>query len=201
MNRLSKTCFPLALAALMGACGPLVQIGGDNVMPESLLTLDGPEGASGDLTGPPLLIRLPQVPGKIRTVRIPVTTAQNEVQYLANATWVEQPNLLFQQLLADAVTVQLDMPVIEESNPSVRPRARLSGRLLEFGLDVTGAPAVEVRYDAVLTAADGSYIGSRSFTAREPVPAQSGPLVADALSTASNQIASDLASWLRGALD
>lgn len=192
--------FAGALAVTLSACGPLVQIGGGGAVPDSLLTLESTAGPPGPLSGPPLLIRLPEVPGKVRTMRIPVTTASNQIQYLADANWIEQPNLLFQQLVADVVTAQLNMPVIEESNPSISPRARLSGRLLEFGLDVTGAPQVEVRYDAVLTASDGSFIGSRSFTAREPVLSQSGPDVADALSTASNRIAVDLAGWLGSSL-
>ncbi|MBZ6377089.1 hypothetical protein B5C34_06695 [Pacificimonas flava] len=185
-----------ALAVSLTACGPIVQIGGGGAPPSSLLALDPARTPEGEPTGAPIMVSLPEVPGKLRTVRIPVTTSSTEVEYLAAATWVEQPNLLFQQLLMDVMAADLGRPVIDEGSVSVVPAMRLSGSLAEFGLDVSGRPEVVVRYDALLTAPHSGFVSSRTFTVRRPVATQTGPAVAAALSEAANEVAGALAAWV-----
>ena len=186
----------LAAALLLAGCGPLVQIGGGGEPPSSLLTIGADAAPPQQTRGGPILVALPDVPGKLRTVRLPVATQTNELAYLARATWIEQPNQLFRRVLADTISARTGRPVIDEGNAAISPDLRLSGRLLEFGLDVTGTPEVIVSYDAALLGGSGQLIGTRRFERRAPVDGQTGPIVAAALNNAANAVAADIAEWV-----
>jgi len=195
---------PIAPAAclavlLLAACGPLVQIGGAADAPDSLLTIRaemGPETGQPAIAGKPLLVMMPSAPGALRTLRIPVTTQATEIAYLQKANWVEQPIVLFQRLLGEVVQARTGRPVIDERNVDIGAANRLSGRLLEFGLDVRAAPQVRVRYDAILSSSATGYVAGRSFEAARPVSAETGPAVARALNEAANEVAASVGDWI-----
>ena len=78
-----RRAFSLSAALmLLAGCGPLVQVGGNTPAPSSLLTVEATSPPTGSVSGSPILTVLPDVPGKLRTLRVPVITAANEVQYL-----------------------------------------------------------------------------------------------------------------------
>ncbi|WP_339706173.1 ABC-type transport auxiliary lipoprotein family protein [uncultured Sphingosinicella sp.] len=188
---------PIALfaALLIAGCGPLVQIGGAGEPPDSLLTVRADTGEPKPVTGEPLLVTTPSAPGALRTLRIPVTTQATEIAYLPEASWVEQPVVLFQRLLGEVVQARTGRPVIDERNADIAGAHRLSGRLIEFGLDVRSAPQVRVRYDAMLSAPGTGYVASHSFEATRPVNAETGPAVARALNEAANEVAASVGDW------
>ncbi|MGB3721563.1 MAG: ABC-type transport auxiliary lipoprotein family protein [Pacificimonas sp.] len=185
----------LAAGLALAACGPLVQVGGNAPAPQSLLTVTANAAAPTSVSGAPLLITTPSVPGKLKTLRIPVTTNANEVEYLGAATWLEQPNKLFHRVLIDTFESRTGRPALDERDVNVVPAARLSGDLLEFGLDVAAGSVVRVRYDAMLGSPDGGMLATRRFETTEPVSAETGPAVAYALGQAANRIAADVADW------
>ncbi|MBW7947221.1 MAG: membrane integrity-associated transporter subunit PqiC [Sphingomonadaceae bacterium] len=186
----------LAAALLAAACGPLVQIGGAGEAPDSLLTIRAGTGEPVAVTGKPLLVAMPSAPGALRTLRIPVTTEATEIAYLPKASWVEQPVVLFQRLLGEVVQARTGRPVVDERNVDIGAAHRLSGRLLEFGLDARGAPQVRVRYDAILSSPGTGYVASRSFEATRPASAETGPAVARALNEAANEVAASVGDWI-----
>ena len=187
----------LVLAAVAG-CGPLVQIGGNVPAPEALLTLraDLPAATTAAKTGATLAVALPTVPGVLQTLRLPVVTANTEVQYLKDGSWIEQPAKLFQRLLVDVVGTKAGVIALDGRNFDVAPARKLTGQLLEFGLDVRSSPVVRVRYDATLTTNDGKLIGARTFTASQPLSAETPSAAATALNAAANTVASDVAAWV-----
>ncbi len=191
----------LALAALLlatAACGPLVQIGGNAKPPAALLTLraDLPPAPASAKPGDTLAIALPTVPGSLQTLRLPVTTANTEVQYLKDGSWIEQPAKLFQRLLLDVVSAKAGVVALDGRSFDVAPERKLSGQLLEFGLDVRSSPVVRVRYDATLTSNAGKLLGVRSFRSSAPLPAETPEAAAIALNQAANAVASDVAAWI-----
>lgn len=188
-----------AVFLMLAGCGPLVQIGGNSKPPAVLLTLRAETGKAVATSGTPVLVTLPAVPGALRTLRIPVTTGATELAYLPDANWIEQPNLLFQRLLGEVVQARSGRPVVDERNVDVVAGLRLSGRLVEFGLDARSSPKVHVRYDAILTSPVGGLIGSRRFEAGEPVASETGPDVARALNTAANGVAQQVGDWIASA--
>lgn len=195
---------PLALATLLalGACGPLVQIGGNNEPPDALLTLRST--TAGEATRPvdpsrTLLITQPTVPGAIQTLRVPVTISDTEVQYLKDGNWIEQPSKLFQRLLADTVGARGGVLVLSERQSDVPPARKLTGQLLEFGLDVRGGTRqARVRFDALLTGTNGQPLAARRFEATRPVAAQDPTTVGVALNEAANEAAEAIATWVAG---
>jgi cholesterol transport system auxiliary component len=190
------------IALALAACGPLVQIGGNTPAPDSLLTLRAtaePRPYAGPASaGTALGVTLPLVPGTLQTLRLPVTTSDTEVLYLAKASWAEQPNRQFQRLLADTLA-SAGLAVVDSRQSTAAPARSLTGTLREFGLDVRnpGAPVVRVRYDAQI-AAPGDRTAPlllRRFDASEPVPNQTPTAVAAALNRAANRLAADVALW------
>lgn len=192
--------FILPFAALaLSACGPLVQIGGNDKAPVALLTLRAtatPSGAVGDLSRSVSVIT-PTVPGPLQTLRLPVITRDTELAYLTGATWAEQPNKLFARVLADTIAAG-GVAVLDSRQSSVGATRNLSGQLVEFSLDVrnAAAPAVVLRYDALLTGDGGKTLAVRRFDRRVSVASQAPGEVATALNTAANAVAGEVADWV-----
>lgn len=192
----------LAAPLLLVACGPIVQVGGNAPAPEALLVLKS-EAPLPDYAGPAALaetlgVTVPDVPAELQTLRLPVQVTDTTVQYLAGASWSEQPSRQFQRLLADTLAGS-GVPVLDTRGGSVAPARQLTGHLREFGLDVRGAAKVKIRYDAQLAGPRGTgTVALKSFVAEEPVTSQQPAAVAAALNRAANRLANDVASWLKG---
>ncbi len=205
------TAGTLAALAAVAACGPLVQIGGNDKAPPSLLALRATAvpapGAPPMATTDPratVLVLVPAVPGTLQTLRLPVTTTDTTIAYLTGATWAEQPNREFQRVLADTIAAK-GIPVLDPRQSTAASGRTLSGTLLDFGLDVrnSASAVVRVRFDAALTGpgaagAKGTPtpFAIRRFDASVPVASQNPTDVAIALNTAANTVAADVAAWI-----
>lgn len=193
---------PLALALLaLASCGPLVQIGGNGEPPPSLLNIRASTPPVSPARIDPantLSIAAPSVPGALQTLRLPVLTRDTEISYLKEANWVEQPSKLFQRLLADVLASRAGVTVVDIRQSDVSPARKLSGQLVDFGLDVRNpaAPVARVRFDATLTGRDGKLHAQRRFESTQPVAVQTGPAVGAALNSAANALAADVAAWV-----
>jgi len=119
---------PIIAALLLAACGPLVQIGGNDKAPTALLTLRATAapllGSVGAARADAVLVLLPATAGTLQTLRLPVITSDTSLAYLTGATWAEQPNRQVQRLLADT----LEARGIVALDPRQAPLA--SGRTL-----------------------------------------------------------------------
>lgn len=193
----------LALAVVSG-CGPLVQFGGAGARPDTLYTLSAPPPAASASAGQQpidqakaVTIDVPTIASAMQTVRVPVQVSDTMIQYLRGAQWAEQPNRLFQRLLA-GVMAGHGVPVIDQRASGHVAGNRLSGQLLAFGLETRGPYRVVVRYDATLVTPAG--IHQRPFV-REAAVGSSNPVeVMAALDMVANQVAADVALWVGGAL-
>ena len=203
------TAAALAMLTALAACGPLVQIGGNDKAPPSLLALRATAlpapGTPAMATTDPratILVLVPAVPGTLQTLRLPVTTTDTTVAYLTGATWAEQPSREFQRVLADTIAAH-GIPVLDPRQATAASGRTLSGTLLDFSLDVRNpaSAVVRVRFDAALTGpgaagAKGSPFAIRRFDASVPVATQNPTDVAIALNTAANTVAADVAAWI-----
>ncbi len=197
-----KQVLPLILALALAGCSPLVQLGGNTPAPATLLVLRAsappPEWRGPTALADTLGVAVPDVPAELQTLRLPVQVGPAGVQYLAGASWTEQPNRQFQRLLADTLA-GAGVPVLDTRSGSVGPARLLTGHLREFGLDVRGGAVVRVRYDAQLAGPrSGGTVALRSFVAQEAVASQSPEAVAGALNRAANRLAADVAQWVKG---
>ncbi|MEI6485511.1 MAG: ABC-type transport auxiliary lipoprotein family protein [Sphingomonadales bacterium] len=195
---------PIALAMLLlvAGCGPIVQVGGNTPAPDALLVLraaaKAPDWAGPTPIAETLAVAVPDVPAELQTLRLPVQVTDATLQYLAGASWAEQPNRQFQRLLADTLA-GAGVAVIDSRGGGVAGARALTGHLREFGLDVRGTPVVRVRYDAQLAGPrGGGTVSIRSFLAEERVSSQQPAVVASALNRAANRLAGDVAIWVKG---
>lgn len=191
---------PLLLAVLLAGCGPLVQIGGNSPSPAALYTLSAtsapavPAGQAPVEMASAVTVQVPTVPGALQTLRIPVSVSDTSFQYVQASQWSEQPNRLFQRLLADTL-VHGGIAVVDARSVGVSAKRVLSGQLVVFGVDVRGpAPMVRVRYDATLATPVG--LRQRRFEREAGIAGVSGPEVAVALNAAANQVAADVSVWV-----
>jgi cholesterol transport system auxiliary component len=198
---------PLGAAALLLAgCGPLVQLGGNAPAPDALLTLRS-TAPLADYAGPTALgdtlgVAVPDVPAELQTLRLPVQVTDTSVQYLAGASWSEQPSRQFQRLLADTLA-GAGVAVLDTRGGGIAPARQLTGHLREFGLDVRGkrpgSVVVRVRYDAQLAGPRGAgTVALKSFVAEEPAASEQPAAVAAALNRAANRLADEVAAWVKG---
>jgi cholesterol transport system auxiliary component len=140
-------------------------------------------------------VAIPSVPQSLMTPRVPVQTSPTAIAYLKNAQWVDAPNRLFRNLLAETISAKTGRVVADSRNFSLAPDVRLSGRLLNFGLDAPSLNVV-VTYDASLIRTEAGPVETRRFEARVPVTSQEGPAVAIAINRAANQVAGEVAGWI-----
>src|SRR5918992_4945284 len=126
----------LALAGLLclAAC-----FGGASV-PDELLTLtpdDTRQAASPRSAGAGEAITVadPTVPQALRTTRVPVYVSETAIQYLEDAQWVESPGPLFGRLVGEIIAARTGRVVLDPTQYSQDPGTRLTGQLLQFGLD------------------------------------------------------------------
>jgi cholesterol transport system auxiliary component len=191
---LSRSAAALALALSLGAC-----FGGARA-PAELLTLTAAQtpqpGATRSGDGEPVTVMTPSVPRSMSTTRIPVYVSATSIQYLQNATYVEQPNELFRQLLSETIAARTGRLVLNPDVYSQVPGLTLNGQLLQFGLDPTRSEAV-VTFEAA-AARSASAVRTQRFEARVPVTQAVAAQVAPALNQAANQVAEQVAAWIGG---
>lgn len=167
--------------------------------PDQLLTLTPATSVPAGTTqtvgaGEAITVLWPGIPAELNTNRVPVQATPTSVAYVKDAQWTEPPNRLFARLLGEVIEARTGRPVLSGRQFAFDPGMRVSGQLLRFGVDAATNSAVVV-FDAV--AARGSDIRTRRFEARAPVSEIKAVPVGDALNQAANQVAADVADWLK----
>lgn len=186
----------LAMSLILGGC---VSFGAKP--PPQLLTISTntpvPSGQTMNSQGlPGLIVTLPDVPRTIATTRVPVQVNETSVAYVKDAQWSEAPRNLFQRLLSESITAGGSLFVIDEEQYGLKPQRRLSGALLDFGVDARTKEAV-VTYDATLTDSNTGQAVRRRFSARVPVGDIKANRVAGPINQAANQVAQQVAEWVK----
>ena len=189
------TLAALAPALLLGGC---VSFGGD--APDSLLTLTpsatAPAGvAAQGAQGSALAIVPFEATKALDVTRVPVQVTDTELAYLKDAVWVDRPARLFGQLVAETIRSRTNRMVVAGEDPGVNATDRLHGTVRSFGYDARTAEAVVV-FDAVRSG-NGTTVATRRFEARVPVAAPETAFVGPALNQAANEVAGQIADWLR----
>ncbi len=182
-------------ALLLGGC---LSFGGET--PDSLLTLTAaetvPAGAAmpGSQANALALVEFEAVKA-VEVTRVPVQVTDTELAYLKDAVWVDRPARLFGQLVAETIRSRSNRMVVAGEDPGVNATDRLHGIVRSFGYDARTAEAVVV-FDAVRSG-NGTTVATRRFEARVPVAAPEAAFVGPALNQAANEVAGQIADWLR----
>ena len=198
LRRLRTPLLAILGATTLSAC---FSLGGKP--PPFLLTLDADAVPSAGAArtaaeASTLTILIPTAPQKLRTQRIPVQQDGASVAYVKDAQWVEAPQRLFQRLVSETVAARTNRVVLDEGQYLTAPGEQLAGQLMEFGVDARTGEAVVV-YQAMLVAAGGKTVTQRRFEAREAIGGRvEARPVGEALKTAANKVAGEVAAWLGG---
>lgn len=199
MNGRMRKLASVALMLSLSACSLGGLLGGGGKAPATLQTLTPEAADPGPMTraaaaGQAVTIGVPVVAKELRTIRVPVQVTPTDVQYVTGVQWVDTPDRLFQQLIAETVRRTTSRVVLDPGQTSLDPGLVLSGQLQKFGYDsATGQVVVE--YDGALSTAGGNRVDSRRFVATAPADG-SGASVGPALNRAANQVATEVASWI-----
>lgn len=143
-----------------------------------------------------LVVQVPTVPAMLATQRVPVQATPTTVAYIKNAAWSEPPARQFARLLADTITARAGLVVLSTVQSVSDPSSTLSGELRMFGVDAGSASAV-VTYDGSLVRAGQTAVEKRRFEARVPVAVIDAPSAGAALNDAANQVAAQVADWVK----
>lgn len=199
--KLLRSFAPMAIALAIGGCSLGGLLGGGAKAPATLLTLTPEAPDPGSITrtanaGQAVTIAVPRVPKEIRSVRIPVQISPTDVQYVTNAQWIDTPDRLFQDLVAETIRRTTSRVVLDPGQSALDPGLLVSGELQQFGYDAQTGQAVVV-YDAALSTEGGTRVEARRFTATAPADG-TGATVGPALNRAANQVAGEVARWIGG---
>jgi cholesterol transport system auxiliary component len=189
------------LAAAVMGCSLGGLLGGGGKTPATLQTLTSEAPDPGPTTrtaaaGQSVTIAVPVVPKELRTNRVPVQVSPTDIQYVTNLQWVDTPDRLFQQLVAETVRRTTNRVVLDTNLTTLDPGLLLSGQLQKFGYDAATGQVV-VEYDGALSTAGGSRVDTRRFVATAPADGTAAS-VGPALNRAANQVAREVAGWVGG---
>ena len=198
--KLLRSIAPIAIAAALGGCSLSGLLGGGKP-PATLLTLTPEAPDPGAITrsasaGQAVTVAVPTIPKEIRTVRIPVQISPTDVQYVANAQWIDTPDSLFQDLVAETIRRTTSRVVLNPDQAALDPGLVVSGELQRFGYDAQTGQAIVI-YDGSLSTEGGTRVEARRFTATAPADG-TGATVGPALNRAANQVAGEVARWIGG---
>jgi len=189
----------IALAGLLAGCSLSSMLGGGKAPPVLYtLTSDAPPAAAARsaAVGETVTVRLPVIPKELSTNRVPVQVSPTTVQYVTDLQWVDTPDRLFQDLIAETVRRTTNRIVLDPQQSALDPGLVVTGQLNRFGYDAQQGMVV-VQYDASLATQGGTHVESRRFEASAPSDG-TGPSVGPALNSAANQVAQQVAQWIAG---
>jgi cholesterol transport system auxiliary component len=201
MNRRMRVFAGVALAVSLGGCSLGSLLGGGGKPPPYLFTLTAEAPDPGTITrasaaGRAVTINVPVVAKELRTVRVPVQVSPTVVQYVPNLQWIDTPDRLFKDLVAETVRRTTGRVVLDPNQTALDPGLAVTGELQRFGYDAQTGQVV-VQYDAALSTAGGDRVEARRFTATAPADGTS-TTVGPALNAAANQVAQQVAQWIGG---
>lgn len=200
MRAFVRTGTAIALAGLLAGCSLSSVLGGGGKPPPYLYTLtsDAPPAAAvrSAAVGETVTIRLPVIPKELRTTRVPAQVNPIVVQYVTDLQWVDTPDRLFQDLVAETVRRTTNRVVLDPQQSALDPGLVVTGQLNRFGYDAQQGMVV-VQYDASLATQGGTHVETRRFEASVPADG-TGPSVGPALNSAANQVAQQVAQWIAG---
>ena len=199
MRLIYRIAAPAALTLALGGCSLGGLLGGGGKPPPTLLTLAAEAPAPGEFTraaaaGQTVTVNTPVIDKALRTPRIPVQVTPTDVQYITNAQWVDTPDRLFQDLLAETIRRTTNRVVLNPKQSTLDPGLLVTGELHRFGYDTATGSAV-VQYDASLSTEGGTRVENRRFEASFPTDG-SATSIGPALNRAANQVAQGVAQWI-----
>ena len=198
--KLLRLAITLAAATALAGCSLGSLLGGGGKAPPTLLRLT-PEAAPVAIqrsasAGEAVTVAVPIVAKELRTTRIPAQVSPYDVQYLTNPQWVDTPDRLFKDLLAETIRRRTSRVVLDPKLTGLDPGILINGELNRFGYDAATGSVI-VQFDAARSTVGGTRVETRRFEASVP-STDDAASVSAAINRAANQVALDVAAWVGG---
>ena len=146
------------------------------------------------MSQPAVTVSAPVISKELRPVRVPVRVSPTDVHYVKDAPWVDTPDRLFADLLAETIRRTTNRVVLDPALAGLDPGLIVSGELQSFGYDAATGQAV-VRFDGALSIAGGTRVETRRFEATAPTDG-TAQTIGPALNRAANEVSLEVASWI-----
>ncbi|WP_052223162.1 ABC-type transport auxiliary lipoprotein family protein [Novosphingobium malaysiense] len=191
----------MVIAASCLALSGCLSLGGKT--PDELFRLTPEETAPAGSTarGPlseAIVVEDPEADRSLDMLRVPVRVDASSLAYLKNAGWIEKPTRLFRSLLAETIRARTGRLVVEGGDFEMTGKTRIGGRLLEMGYDAQKS-AVVVRFDAMLSEGLGpERVVTRRFESVVNGVEPKAQYVGPAINQAANDVAQQVADWIKG---
>ena len=193
---------PMRGAAAAAACLMLagcLSLGGK--VPDQLFRLtpetSAPVGSqSSGRIADAIVVLDPGADRSLDVLRIPVQIDASSIAYLKNAAWVEKPARQFRGLLAETIRAETGGLVVEGGDYEVVGKLAVGGQLLRMGYDAP-TRSVIVRFDAARSVRGGEIVTKRFESTVKNVDPKAGA-VGPALNQAANDVARQVAQWVKG---
>jgi cholesterol transport system auxiliary component len=201
MRLVLRLFVPVACAAALGGCSLSGLLGGGGKPPPTLLTLSSEAPSPGEFSraanaGQAVTVTAPVIAKELRTVRVPVQVTPTDIQYVTNAQWVDTPDRLFRDLVAETIRRTTNRVVLDPRQTNLDPGLIVSGDLQRFGYDAATGMAV-VQFDGALSTTGGTRVETRRFEAKVPSDG-SAASIGPALNRAANEVSLEIAQWVGG---
>ncbi|WP_254602141.1 ABC-type transport auxiliary lipoprotein family protein [Sphingomonas bacterium] len=193
IRRLSAPALPLLLAGCI-SLGPKTPATLMALTPSATVSAGAAKATSDERS---IAVNIPTAQPALATQRVMVQDGPNAVAYVKDAQWVAAPALLFRNLVAETITARTGRYVPDQRATGLQPDLRISGQLVQFGLDGPGMAAV-VMFDGVLARSGSTTLQTRRFEARVPIGSTDGPAAAVGINQAANRVAEEIAGWIGG---
>ena len=198
--KLTRLAVSLGVATALGGCSLGGLLGGGGKAPPTLLRLTAEAAPTAiqrsALAGDAVTVNAPVIGKELRTTRVPAQVSPYDVQYLTDLMWIDTPDRLFQDLLAETIRRRTNRVVLDPRITGMDPGVLISGQLNRFGYDqATGS--VVVQFDGAIARNGGTQVQTRRFEASVP-SGPTGANVGPALNRAANQVALEVAAWVGG---
>ena len=198
--KLLRLALSLAAATALAGCSLGSLLGGGGKAPPTLLRLT-PEAAPVAIqrsasAGEAVTVAVPIVAKELRTTRIPAQVSAYDVQYLTNPQWVDTPDRLFKDLLAETIRRRTSRVVLDPKLTGLDPGILINGELNRFGYDAATSSVI-VQFDAARSTVGGTRVETRRFEASVP-STDDATSISAAINRAANQVALDVAAWVGG---
>ncbi|PEQ13939.1 ABC transporter [Novosphingobium sp. PC22D] len=195
-RRLRGAAFAMAASLALSGC---LGLGGKT--PDQLISLTprlsaDPGATSSGKMSDAIVVLNPDTDRSLDMLRVPVRVDAATIAYLKDVAWVEKPARQFRALLAETLRAKTGRIVVEGGDFEVAGQTMVGGRLLKMGYDAP-SQSVVVSFEAMRSNADGS-VSTRRFEKTIPGIPPEAVGVAPALNRAANDVAEEVAEWVKG---
>lgn len=201
---MGRSAIMSALIAL-GACSPLVEIGGADGPPARIFDVSPLTASAGQTLEAPLvvLVEEPTSSSILDRDRIAVRLSNGEIQYLPNVRFAERPSRLIRRAIQSSLEQVDGLTALGRGALDIPSDYRLKLVVRDFQVNSSGLGREEsaVTLQALLIDGTGALIASKTFDERQSLPRPAPDGAIEGLTDGLSNAAIAIRSWVLATLN